>query len=213
MITPADLPDLIPVFPLPGALMLPRARLPLHIFEPRYLAMIEDCLKTKHRLIGMIQPRATPGGEPRLQAIGCAGRVTGFSETEDGRYMITLSGASRFRVKEEVQGFPPYRRCLVDWAPFARDLGPTEDDPAFRRGEFMALLGRYFVKMKLSTDWDSLKEAEPELLINSLSMLCPFSPEDKQALLEAPTLDTRRETLVTLIEFALRGGADEEILQ
>jgi Lon protease-like protein len=213
MINPADLPDLIPVFPLPGALMLPRARLPLHIFEPRYLAMIEDCLKTKHRLIGMIQPRATPGGEPRLQAIGCAGRVTGFSETEDGRYMITLSGASRFRVKEEVQGFPPYRRCLVDWAPFARDLGPTEDDPTFRRGEFMALLGRYFVKMKLSTDWDSLKEAEPELLINSLSMLCPFSPEDKQALLEAPTLDTRRETLVTLIEFALRGGADEEILQ
>ena len=213
MINPADLPDLIPVFPLPGALMLQRARLPLHIFEPRYLAMIEDCLKTKHRLIGMIQPRATPGGEPRLQAIGCAGRVTGFSETEDGRYMITLSGASRFRVKEEVQGFPPYRRCLVDWAPFARDLGPTEDDPTFRRGEFMALLGRYFVKMKLSTDWDSLKEAEPELLINSLSMLCPFSPEDKQALLEAPTLDTRRETLVTLIEFALRGGADEEILQ
>lgn len=213
MITKADLPDLVPVFPLPGALMLPRARLPLHIFEPRYLAMIEDCLKTKHRLIGMIQPRATPGGEPRLQAIGCAGRVTGFSETEDGRYMITLAGVSRFRVKEEVQGFPPYRRCLVDWGPFTRDLGPTEDDPSFRRGEFMALLGRYFVKMKLSTDWDSLKEAEPELLINSLSMLCPFSPEDKQALLEAPTLDTRRETLVTLIEFALRGGADEEILQ
>ena len=109
MITAADLPDTIPVFPLPGALMLPRARLPLHIFEPRYLAMIEDCMKTKHRLIGMIQPRETPqsekrAGEKRLQAIGCAGRLTGFSETEDGRYMVTLSGASRFRVKEEVQG-------------------------------------------------------------------------------------------------------------
>jgi Lon protease-like protein len=127
--------------------------------------------------------------------------------------MITLSGASRFRVKEEVQGFTPYRRCLVDWAPFARDLGPAEEDRSFRRGEFMLLLGRYFAHMKLATDWDGLKEAEPELLINSLSMLCPFSPEDKQALLEAPTLDTRRETLVTLIEFALRGGADEEILQ
>jgi Lon protease-like protein len=218
MTSAADLPDLIPVFPLPGALMLPRARLPLHIFEPRYLAMIEDCLKTKHRLIGMIQTREAPASagrpaEKRLQAIGCAGRLTGFSETEDGRYMITLSGASRFRVKEEVQGFTPYRRCLVDWAPFARDLGPTEEDPAFRRGEFMVLLGRYFAKLKLSTDWDSLKEAEQELLINSLSMLCPFSPEDKQALLEAPTLVTRRETLVTLIEFALRGGADEEILQ
>jgi uncharacterized protein len=218
MISSADLPELIPVFPLPGALMLPRARLPLHIFEPRYLAMIEDCLKTKHRLIGMIQPRETPASgnrpaEKRLQAIGCAGRLTGFSETEDGRYMITLSGASRFRVKEEVQGFTPYRRCMVDWTPFARDLGPAEDDKGFRRSEFMALLGRFFTKMELSTDWGSLKDAEPELLINSLSMLCPFSPEDKQALLEAPTLDTRRETLVTLIEFALRGGADEEILQ
>ncbi len=115
MMTAADLPETIPVFPLPGALMLPRARLPLHIFEPRYLAMIEDCLKTKHRLIGMIQPRETPASEKRagarrLQAIGCAGRLTGFSETEDGRYMITLSGISRFRVKEEVQGFTPYRR-------------------------------------------------------------------------------------------------------
>ncbi|CAN1487287.1 Lon, substrate-binding domain containing protein [Paracoccaceae bacterium] len=207
-----DLPDTLPIFPLPGALMLPRARLPLHIFEPRYLAMIEDCLKTKHRLIGMIQPRETPAGEARLQAIGCAGRLTGFSETEDGRYMVTLSGASRFRVKQEVQGFTPYRRCLVDWAPFARDLGPSETDSGFRRDAFMAVLGRYFTKMELSTDWGGLKDADVELLINSLSMLCPFSSEDKQALLEAPTLETRRETLVTLIEFALRSG-DEEILQ
>jgi uncharacterized protein len=212
MIHAPDLPDTIPVFPLPGALMLPRSRLPLHIFEPRYLAMIEDCLKTKHRLIGMIQPRETPAGEQRLQAIGCAGRLTGFSETEDGRYMVTLSGVSRFRIKEEVQGFAPYRRCMVDWAPFNRDLGPSEDDPAFRREDFMALLGRYFSKLNLSTDWGSLKEAEAELLINSLSMLCPFSPEDKQALLEAPTLDTRRETLVTLIEFAMHSG-DQETLQ
>jgi uncharacterized protein len=218
MIIAADLPDTLPVFPLPGALMLPRTRLPLHIFEPRYLAMIEDCMKTKHRLIGMIQPRETPqsekrSGEKRLQAIGCAGRLTGFSETEDGRYMVTLSGSSRFRIKEEVQGFTPYRRCIVDWAPFARDLGPTEDDPGFRREDFMGLLGRYFTKLNLSTDWNSLKEAETELLINSLSMLCPFSPEDKQALLEAPTLMTRRETIVTLIEFALRGSGEEEILQ
>ena len=218
MFSASDLPEVIPVFPLPGALMLPRARLPLHIFEPRYLAMIEDSLKTPHRLIGMIQPREAPAserreGETRLQAIGCAGRITGFSETEDGRYMITLSGISRFRLRDEVQGFTPYRRCLVDWTSFTRDLGPAEEDPGFRRGEFMALLGRYFVKMNLSTDWDSLKEAEVELLINSLSMLCPFSPEDKQALLEAPTLATRRETIVTLSECALRGGSDEEILQ
>jgi Lon protease-like protein len=212
MMNTSDLPDTLSIFPLPGALLLPRAQLPLHIFEPRYLAMIEDCLKTKHRLIGMIQPRETPAGDPRLHAIGCAGRLTGFSETEDGRYMITLSGMSRFRVKQEVQGFTPYRRCLVDWAAFGRDLGPGEVDPGFRRDAFMAALGRYFTKMDLSTDWGGLKDADVELLINSLSLLCPFSPEDKQALLEAPTLETRRETLVTLIEFSLRSG-DEEVLQ
>lgn len=210
----ADLPEILPVFPLPGALLLPRGRLPLHIFEPRYLAMIEDCMKTRSRLIGMIQPREVPGtGEKRLNAIGCAGRLTGFSETEDGRYMITLSGISRFRIKEEVTGFSPYRRCSVEWTGFQRDLGPVEEDPEFARESFLVLLGRYFQTMNLSTDWSSLKEAETELLINSLSMLCPFSPEDKQALLEAPSLTTRRETLVTLMEFALRGGSGEEVMQ
>ena len=214
MIHAADLPDTIPVFPLPGALLLPRARLPLHIFEPRYLAMLDDVMKTKTRLIGMIQPREVPNGtEKRLQAIGCAGRLTGFSETEDGRYMITLSGVSRFRVVQEVQGFTPYRRCSVDWTPFARDLGGAEEDCEFQRERFLALLGRYFAAMQLSSDWGSLKEAEEELLINSLSMLCPLTPEDKQALLEAPSLQTRRETLVTLMEFALRGGSDDEVMQ
>ncbi|THD83693.1 ATP-dependent protease [Aliigemmobacter aestuarii] len=214
MIKAADLPAIIPVFPLPGALLLPRGRLPLHIFEPRYLAMIEDCMKTPGRLIGMIQPREVPGtGEKRLNAIGCAGRLTGFSETEDGRYMITLTGISRFRVIEEVQGFTPYRRCNVDWAPFSRDLGEAEQDRAFDRDAFLDLLARYFQAMQLSSDWSSLKEAEAELLINSLSMLCPFAPEDKQALLEAPSLSTRRETLVTLMEFALRGGGEDEVMQ
>ena len=209
-----DLPDTIPVFPLSGALLLPRARLPLHIFEPRYLQMVDDTLKTRHRLIGMIQPREVPAAaEKRLHAIGCAGRLTGFSETEDGRYMITLSGLSRFRVLQEVQGFAPYRRCQVDWAPFARDLGGAENDAGFRRAEFMAGLKRYFEAMELSTDWGSLKGADEELLINSLSMLCPFAPEDKQALLEAPSLTTRRETLVTLIEFALRRGNGDEVMQ
>jgi Lon protease-like protein len=208
-----DLPDTIPVFPLPGALLLPRARLPLHIFEPRYLQMLDDTMKTVHRLIGMIQPFETPGGEKRLHAIGCAGRLTGFSETEDGRYMVSLSGLSRFRVKEEVQGFTPYLRCLVDWAPFARDRGPTEEDKGLARADFLDLLGRYFSANNLSTDWSALKEAEPELLVNSLSMLCPFTPEDKQALLEAPSLATRRETLVTLLEFALRSGAGGEVMQ
>ncbi|MFT4149068.1 MAG: LON peptidase substrate-binding domain-containing protein [Paracoccaceae bacterium] len=217
MMKPADLPDTIPLFPLPGALLLPRARLPLHIFEPRYLAMIDDCLKTSHRLIGMIQPREMPEGRDlgtaRLHSIGCAGRLTGFSETEDRRYLISLSGISRFRLVEEVPGFSPYRRARVDWAPFARDMGHAEDDAGLDRDGFLDLLARYFTSQQLATEWDELKEAEPELLINSLSMLCPFTPEDKQALLESPSLPVRRETLVTLMEFALRGGMSDEVLQ
>lgn len=212
MMTRADLPDTIPVFPLPGALLLPRGRLPLHIFEPRYLQMLDDTMKTSHRLIGMNQPLETPHGTG-LHVIGCAGRLTQFSETEDGRYMITLAGMSRFRVRQEIEGFTPYRRIEVSWDGFDADLGPVEKDKAFDRESFLDLLDRYFDAMSLSTDWDSLKEAEDELLINSLSMHCPFEPEERQALLEAPSLATRRETLVTLIEFSLRGGNHEEILQ
>ena len=212
MIRPADLPETLPVFPLAGALLLPRARLPLHIFEPRYLAMIEDCLKTRTRLIGMIQPREMQGPDG-LQSIGCAGRLVAFSETDDGRYMITLQGISRFRIRDEVEGFTPYRRCTVNWASFARDLGPAEADPGFDRDSFLDLLARFFAARDLSSDWDSLRGAETEPLINTLSQLVPFSPEDRQALLEAPDLVTRRETLVTLIEFALRGGDSDEVLQ
>lgn len=213
MMKAADLPDVIPVFPLPGALLLPRARLPLHLFEPRYLAMLDDTLKTSHRLIGMIQPYEQPDGASRLNTIGCAGRLTQFSETEDGRYMITLSGISRYRVKRELDGFTPYRRCEVDWTGFERDLGPADSDTDLDRERFFDLLGRYFTERQLDTDWDTLKEAEDELLINSLSMLLRFDPEDKQALLEAPSLSTRRETLVTLLEYTLRGGNGKEIMQ
>ena len=208
-----DIPDVIPVFPLPGALLLPRAKLPLHIFEPRYLSMIEDCMKTPSRFIGMVQPYKSRGGETKLHSIGCAGRLNQFSETEDGRFMVTLSGMSRFRIKEEVEGFSPYRRCHVSWDGFERDLGKFEQDENFDRSVFMAGLKRYFDDRQLSTDWETMQEADDELLINSLSMLCPFEAEDKQALLEAPSLSTRRETLATLIEFALRGGAGEDFLQ
>lgn len=213
MMQAADLPDILPVFPLPGALLLPRARLPLHIFEPRYLQMLDDALKTPQRLIGMIQPCPQPGRDAALHAIGCAGRVTQFSETEDGRYFITLTGISRFRVSHEVEGFAPYRRCHVRWDGFGRDLDRAETDPGLDRPCFMALLERYFTARRLDTDWDTMQDAEDELLINSLSMLLEFPPEDKQALLEAPSLSTRRETLVTLIEFALRGGTSEEKVQ
>ncbi|MEM6938886.1 MAG: LON peptidase substrate-binding domain-containing protein [Pseudomonadota bacterium] len=211
---PTDLPDTIAIFPLGKALLLPRSRLPLHIFEPRYLQMVEDALKTDERIIGMIQPNPVPGREgPGLHAIGCAGRITQFSETEDGRYMITLSGVSRFRVQRELEGFAPYRKCDVTWEGFDRDLGREEADKSFDRSGFLNTLGRYFDTRGLSADWDTLKEADDELLINSLSMMLDFDPEDKQALLEAPSLETRRETLVTLIEYALRGGQDEGLMQ
>ena len=210
MLKAKDLPDAIALFPLPGALLLPRAKLPLHLFEPRYLTMLEDCLATRHRLIGMIQPRPTPAGAgDRLHAIGCAGRLTALSETEDGRYMITLTGISRFRLTAELpaEGYP-YRRGKPAWTGFERDLGPAEHDTGFDREPFLDLLARYFEAVSLSTEWDSLKDAEDELLINALSMLCPFPPEERQALLEAPSLATRRETLVTLMEFALRAPGE-----
>lgn len=219
MFNTSDLPDIIPVFPLPGALMLPRSRLPLHLFEPRYLAMLDDALKTPERMIGMVQPNPGPASatdaakDKGLHSIGCAGRITQFSETEDGRYMITLTGVSRFRISEEIDGFTPYRRVRASWTGFERDLGPSEEDPDFDRETFLSLLGRYFDARELQTDWDTLEQADDELLVNSLSMLLGFEPEDKQALLEAPSLSTRRETLITLIEYALRGGDEKDFVQ
>jgi uncharacterized protein len=209
----ADLPGVIPIFPLPGALLLPRARLPLNIFEPRYLAMLDDTLKTEHRLIGMIQPIVMPEGKGagRLHQIGCAGRVTSLQETDDGRYLITLTGISRFRLGELQEGFTPYLRTNVDWSSFERDLGRSERDEDFDRSAFLDVLARFFETAQLSSDWDSLKRADEELLINSLSMLCPFDPEEKQALLEAPSLANRRETLVTLMEFSLRSGGEDVV--
>lgn len=206
-----DLPETIPVFPLPGALMLPRARLPLNIFEPRYLAMLDDTMKSDHRLIGMIQPYERRGSAPpQLRKIGCAGRVTSLSETEDGRYLIGLTGVCRFRVTKEVEGFTPYRRVATDWAPFAADLEDRERDPGFDRAKFLHLLKRYFDTAGLSSDWESLEEAEEEMLVNSLSMLCPFAVEEKQALMEAPRLAERRETLCALMEFAIASNGGEE---
>ena len=205
-----DLPKTIPIFPLPKAVLLPRSRLPLHIFEPRYLAMIEDCLKTPHRLIGMLQPT---GNDGRLHSIGCAGKLTQFSETEDGRYMITLTGLSRYRLGSEIEGFAPYRRFNVQWGGFEKDREAPEQDSKFDRDSFFDLLGKFLEGEGLSTDWETLQQADNELLINSLSMMLDFDLEDKQALLEAPSLQTRRETLTTLFEFSLRGGSDDEVLQ
>ncbi len=215
--TLADLPEVIPVFPLPGALLLPRARLPLNIFEPRYLAMLDDALRSDHRLIGMVQPYEDQRPPPRLHSIGCAGRVTSLSETEDGRYLIALTGLSRFRIEDEIEGFTPYRRVRVAWADFADDLRPPVRDreaaESFCRKEFLTLLRGYFNSVQLGCDWDSLRDAEPELLVNSLSMMCPFSIEEKQALLEASCLADRTETLMALMRFAMASRGNDGQVQ
>jgi uncharacterized protein len=215
MFSLADLPDKIPLFPLPGALLLPRGRLPLNIFEPRYLSMLDDTLKTSDRLIGMIQPMHSEdeGEAPRLHQIGCVGRLVGFNETPDGRYRVTLAGVSRFRLKVVENGFAPYLRAAVSWPEFERDLGQPEKDDGFERDAFLASLGRFFKATGMNSDWESLEKADNELLINSLSMMFPFEIEDKQALLEAPTLQDRRETLVALMEFAMAAGPDGGLLQ
>ena len=200
------LPDTIPLFPLPGAVLLPRTRLPLHIFEPRYLQMLEDALKSGHRLIGMIQPVGDG-----LAAVGTAGRVTMFSEMDDGRLMISLRAISRFRLEEVIEGFTPYLRGRVDWTPFRADRAPSvPPDQEFDRPAFIERLRRYMAERELSTDWNAAEEADDELLVNSLSMLLPLGVEEKQALLEAADLPARREMLDGLLEYALHGGGDDE---
>ena len=212
MMLPANLPKTIPLFPLEGALLLPRGRLPLQVFEPRYLAMVDDCLKTDDRMLGLIQHEQGKGGI-NFQAVGCAGRLVGFSETADGRYMITLSGISRYRISDVREGFKPYLVAKPNWADFTQDLGAAEHDPTFPRDVFFPLLQKYFHQQELETDWDSLSGAEDELLINSLSMLCPFKPEEKQLLLEAKDLESRREILQALMEMALHSGPQKEQIQ
>ena len=210
-----ELPQVMAVFPLEGALLLPRARLPLNIFEPRYLAMVDDALKSDHRLIGMVQPkRPKQEGEsnPPIYEIGCAGRITNFSETDDGRYLIALTGVQRFAVIKEVDGFTPFRRVEPDWRRFTQDLdedcepGPPEDLTTF-----LDLLKRYFEAAQLSADWEALSNADYETLVNAIAMLCPFSPQEKQALLEAETLSAREDSLRALMNFVVAspGGGGE----
>lgn len=203
-----DLPDSLPLFPLEGAVLMPRGMLPLQLFEPRYLQMFEDVLKTPHRLIGMIQP-----ADEDLAGIGCAGRIVGFSETDDGRMMVQLRAISRFRLKGAEESFAPYLTALPDWRGFESDLGPSEADPGFDRDGFLPRLRQFMEMNELSTDWEVARSAEDEMLINSLAMLLPFDPGEKQALLEARTLAERRELLDGLIEYHLHCGNREETLQ
>jgi len=199
-----DLPPAIPVFPLSRTIMLPRARLPLNIFEPRYLAMVDGAL-AGDRLIGMIQPRASEFEQdrPELFDVGCAGRITQFGETGDGRYLITLTGICRFRVARELSATTPYRQVEADWSGFENDLSPDMSELPFERQSLIDSLRTYFSKFGQQVDWQSMAAAPAEALIGSLAAICPFSVEEKQALLEAKDLKTRAEILTSLIEMAI----------
>ncbi|HTV87725.1 MAG TPA: LON peptidase substrate-binding domain-containing protein [Stellaceae bacterium] len=201
------LPEVLPIFPLTGILLLPHGRLPLNIFEHRYLAMVRDALGGE-RLIGMIQPsepqRDNIGqgdANPPLYPIGCAGRITQFAETDDNRFLITLTGISRFRIVAELPLLSGYRRITPDWRPFARDL-ETGDDPRFDRARLIRGLKGYFAQRQLSADWSAIDKAPSEYLVTSIAMACPFAPSEKQALLEAADLDDRARLLTALVEMA-----------
>jgi Lon protease-like protein len=197
-----DLPATLPVFPLSGVLLLPRGQLPLNVFEPRYLAMTDAALSGS-RLIGMIQPaeREEITLKPLLAAVGCAGRITAYRETDDGRYLITLTGICRFRVAEEIFTEAPYRQVRADFAAFAADLADSADSD-FPRERLLGALKAYLSQRDMKADWQSVMNAPGETLINALSMLCPFEPAEKQALLEAQNWEERVAVLTALLEMA-----------
>jgi Lon protease-like protein len=200
---PEDLPGEFPIFPLPGALLLPRGKLPLNIFEPRYLAMTEDALAAG-RMLGMIQPDARsperPTG-PGLYRIGCLGRIVSFSETDDGRFLITLAGLLRFAVAEELPMRRGYRRVAGDCSGFAADLAaPQENEPGFDRAELLQSLRGYFAHRGFEANWDAINQMPDDALVVTLSMVCPFEPAEKQALLEAGTPTDRAQTLLALLQ-------------
>jgi uncharacterized protein len=215
---PIDLPEVIPVFPLPGALLLPRGQMPLNIFEPRYLAMIDDAFRDGHRLIGMIQPDAAqsgPADKPPLYSIGCAGRITQLAESGDGRYLIELTGVARFRVEEELRVVTDYRQCRVTFAPFADDFIARKGEDAVDREAVLKALRAFLEASDLKADWEGIDRAPNEALVNALSMMSPYGPAEKQALLEAPDLKTRAEILVAIteIELAKKNTEGESQLQ
>jgi Lon protease-like protein len=204
-----ELPTAIPVFPLQGALLLPRGKLPLNIFEPRYLAMVEAALAGP-RLIGMIQPKVKEKIEasdhPALYDVGCAGKITTFAETDDGRYLITLTGICRFRAREELALDNGFRRMTVDFAPFARDL-EGEDDAGIDRDRLLATIKAYLERRQLAADWEAITKTRTGDLVSVMSMVCPFSPIEKQALLEAADGADRAGTMISLMEM---DSADDE---
>ena len=199
-----ELPESIPVFPLTGVLLLPNGQLPLNIFERRYLDMI-DAAMSSHRIIGMIQPDKPNYGEkgsnPALANTGCAGRIVDFSETTDGRYLISLSGICRFKVEEELKATTLYRQVKPDWHPYRDDL-ESSGHIDLNRDRLTELLEHYFSKEEIQCDWSMIEKASDEKLITCLSMICPFDPQEKQALLEAKCCNKRSELFMTMLEMS-----------
>ena len=202
-----DMPASLPLFPLPNALLLPGSQLPLNIFEPRYLAMIEDALQTPHRMIGMVQPLNEEG---TLFDVACAGRITYFQESGDGRYMIALSGICRFNLQAEQLTDRGYRQASIDWSQFAGDLKQA-DDSIEDREKLLSVMKRYFEVMGYEADWDQIEQSGNEQILNTLAAVCPFDVAEKQALLEAQGLAKRADILIAIMEMALHnedGGND-----
>jgi Lon protease-like protein len=203
---PSDLPEVIPVFPLPGALLLPRGQMPLNIFEQRYLAMVDDSFRDGHRLIGMIQPDVahSPSEEkPALFRVGCVGRITQFAEAGDGRYILELTGIARFRIKQEVTVLTPYRQCRVDYFPFIDDFTARKGEEAVDREALIEVLRDFLKANNLKVDWEGVESAPNEALVNALAMMSPYGAPEKQAMLEAPDLKTRAEILIAVTEMDL----------
>ena len=207
------LPEIFPIFPLTGALLLPHGRLPLNVFELRYVAMTEDSLAAG-RMFGMIQPDpgrpAGPTG-PATFRVGCLGRLTSFSETDDGRYLITLAGMARFRVAEEVEMRRGYRRVRADYTGFTDDLRPLRDDIGIARDDLVRELRAYFGRSGLDANWQAIERMPDAKLVVTLCMVCPFGPPEKQALLEAPTVQDRAQALYALLRMGGREGESDRI--
>jgi Lon protease-like protein len=204
-----ELPQVIPVFPLPGSILLSRGQLPLNVFEPRNLNMV-DYAMAGDRVIGLIQPIGGLGVQPPLARVGCAGRITSFNETSDGRYLITLTGICRFNVASELQVKTPYRQVRADFAPFEADLRAPDPAADFDRHGFLDALRPYLEHRGLNVDWDTAEAAPQEALINSLAMALPFEAPEKQALLEAETLDARAEALTALLRIEAAANDDDD---
>jgi len=206
-----ELPVQIPLFPLPGALVLPGGRLPLNIFEPRYLAMVRDAIASPHRLIGMIQPKDELSEETDdsdgLYHTGCAGRISSFNESDDGRILITLSGVARFHCERIVEIDDGYFMATCNWQNFASDL--MVDHSIVNREKLKSILRHYFDVKGFQADWEHIEACEDERLISTLSMICPFSVPEKQALLEAENLDSRAQLLIAIMEMATHAYQDE----